>query len=113
MQNNQYRDSTQGQNRHSLRQRRIEVRPPQPCADRARLALKDWRETSQGGDFARAIWAPCATARAAYGSPVSPVFCHVLENIVGGGDLALINTGDQILAVMPLQNFVALAEAAQ
>ncbi len=76
---------------------------------RAIRTLTEWRFHSSPGDVSRVIWAPVTVARAFYGSPISENFCLELKDIIGGGDLALVNIGDEIIASMPLENFQTLA----
>lgn len=79
---------------------------------RAIRTLTDWRLHSAPGDFSRALWIPQPMARAYYGADTPMEFCDSVLDLLDGGDVAFLNTGEKIVAVLDLDAFEALAEAA-
>ena len=78
---------------------------------RAIRALCDWRFYSSPGDFARAVWIPEPCARAIYGADIPGEIYRLFPALLNGGDIAFLNCGAEIIVVMPLHNFQALAGA--
>ena len=79
--------------------------------DRFTSLLSGWLEFANTGDVARVILAPIATARAIYGSPITAGGLVFLERLLNGGDIAVVQSFNRKLVVMPEESFLAIMEA--
>ena len=61
--------------------------------------------------MARAIFAPVSASRAFYGSPVSAGKLFFLERLLGGADVAIVQSFNRKIVVMPEESFNAIMEA--
>lgn len=70
-----------------------------------------WTRNAQAGDFARIIFAPVQALRAHYGQPLNAGRVFFLERLLGGADVAVIQSFKRKLVVMDASMLAAIMEA--